>query len=99
MAGFTPRVNLPRDLMGDILRYLIPTHNDVMFYCDSSNKFIDCIGEYIISACSKLKNNKAPGPGNVLDEVIKAVAKQKPNYLLSVYNELAKTPFFRPYGK
>lgn len=93
-GGFPPRGNLSRDFMENIVRHLFPTHNNVIFDCDSSNRFIDFTCDEIISACTKLKNNKAPGPGNIPAEVIKAVAKQNPNYVMSVYNELAKNSIF-----
>lgn len=40
-------------------------------------------------ASKKLKNNKAPGPGNLPAEMLKLLAEKKPNSVLSAYNQFA----------
>lgn len=90
MIGFPPRVNLPRDVTENIVNHLFPKHNTVIFDCDISDRFLDFTMEELENACDKMKTNKAPGPGNIPAEVIKAVTKQKPTYVLSVYNKLAR---------
>lgn len=94
ILGYPPTINLTLDAMEAVVYHLFPVHNEVFFDYNTSDRFVDFTQEEILNACSKLKNNKAPGPGFVPAEIIKAVALQKPNYLLSVYNKLAKESNF-----
>lgn len=94
MLGFPQPLSLTTDAMEAVVNHLFPTHNDVMFSCDSSDSFLDFTPEEMMKACSKLKSNKAPGPGNIPSEIIKAVAQQNSNHILPVYNKLAKEGLF-----
>lgn len=94
MLGFPPKLNMTGDIMENIVSHLFPVHQDVIFNCDSRNRFLDFNVEEIREACSKMKNKKAPGPNNIPAEVLKAIAQQKPNCLLPVFNQLAREAIF-----
>lgn len=94
LLGFPPRVCLPMEKMSEVIAQLFPTHTDVIFDCDPSVSFTNFTTDELQYACEKLKNNKAPGPGNIPPEIVKAVALYNPNYVLSIYNKLAKKAIF-----
>lgn len=90
LSGFPPRLALPMDIMENVVNHLFPVHGAVHFICDNRDKFTQFTSEELEKAANKLKNRKAPGPGNIPPEVIKMLASQKPHYTLSVYNTLAE---------
>lgn len=94
MLGFPPALNLTVDAMKTVVNHLFPIHNEIIFDYATMDRFLDFTKEEVVNACSKLKNNKSPGPGNIPTEVIKEVALLKPNFLVSVYNKLAKDAIF-----
>lgn len=88
--GLSPRINLTIDFMEKAVKHLFPIHNEVIFDCDSRNRFPHFTPEEIRNAGLKLKNGKAPGPGNIPGEIIKAITEKKPTCLSSLYSKLAK---------
>lgn len=89
LLGYPPRINLNLQNMEKVANYLFPNHNDVVFDCDSNAKFPKFTQEELKMACSKLKNNKAPGPGRVPAEILKVLAEERPKYVLSTFNQMA----------
>lgn len=94
MMGFPPRLRLPMERMEEVIAHLFPMHTAVIFDCDISVGFTDFTADELHHACNKLKNNKAPGPGNIPPEVIKGVCLHNPTYVLSMYNKLASEATF-----
>lgn len=94
MNGFPPKPNLTIDEMEAIARELFPVHSEVNFSYDADDDFPSFNEEELILACQKIKNKKAPGPRQIPPEVIKLVATHRPDYMLSVYNELARNKKF-----
>lgn len=92
--GLSSRLNLTIDVMERVVNRLFPKHNEVIFDCDTTNRFLEFTSEEIQNAASKLKNNKAPGPSNIPSEVIKAVAERKPDCIKRLYSTLAKDSTF-----
>lgn len=94
MLGFPPPLKLTAEAMEDVVNHLFPIHNDVTFNTNTNDNFPEFTSEDILKACSKLKNNKAPGPGNIPSEVIKEIIQQKPDSILPVFNKLASDGYF-----
>lgn len=69
-------------------------HNCDADDCDRNIHFEPYTLEELLEACKKLKNGKAPGPGNVPPEVLKHVITRKAEYVLQVYNNLARLTKF-----
>lgn len=90
IIGYPPRVNLTMETMQQVVDQLFPRHNEVVFNCDNSARFVDFTEEELNLACDKLKNNKAPGPGCIPPEIIKLISINKPAYVLSTYNKLGR---------
>lgn len=89
MLGFPPALSLTDDVMETVVNHLFPKHAKVVFNCDISDKFLPFTLEEMQKAGSKLKSNKAPGPGYIPPEIIKKVVGSKSDYILPVYNRLA----------
>lgn len=94
MNGFPPKPNLTIEEMETIARELFPVHREVNFSSDTDEDFPKFNEEELSLACRKIKNKKAPGPRQIPPEVIKFLANHRPDYILSVYNELAKNKMF-----
>lgn len=77
-----------------IVDCLFPVHEPVSFQCDRSVTFQAFTIEELQTACSKVKNNKAPGPGNIPPEIMKLVVQKVPEYVLEIYNQLATKGIF-----
>lgn len=94
MLGFPPKINFTMDDMEKVKMYLFPHHADVHFTCNRDNRFHPFTEEEIEKASSRLKPNKAPGPGGIPSEIVKALILENPKYPLIVYNQLAKEGIF-----
>lgn len=94
LMGFPPKLNLTDDMVENVVKHLFPVHEEVIFNCDNRNRFLHFTSEEVRNACSKMKNNKSPGPSNIPAEVLKTVAQQKPSCLLPVYNRLGNEATF-----
>lgn len=94
MIGYPPAVNLTTEALEAVVKHLFPTHNNVNFHCNFRDNFVDFTSDEMLNACSKLKSNRAPGPGNIPAEIIKSVVQYNPNFIISVYNRLAKEGTF-----
>lgn len=94
MTGFPPKVKLSMPFTKKIASQLFPTHDPVEFQCDANAEFVPFTESELLTATNRVKSNKAPGPGRILPEVLKKVAQLRPNYVLSVYNRLAKDGHF-----
>lgn len=90
MNGFPPIPNITMEQMETTVRHLFPVHTDVNFNCEVSCHLPNFDKEELNIACNKLRNKRAPGPGNIPPEVLKYVANHKTEYTLSVYNRLAR---------
>lgn len=106
MIGFPPKIQLTAEKTEEIVDHLFPNHESlcdnktVIFDCNNDNVITDGdIGPVIFSpftreelklASERIKKDKAPGPGCIPGEVLKFVAQTEPDYVLGVYNELAK---------
>lgn len=94
LIGYPPRLQMAMQTMEEVVDHLFPIHQQVIFICDRSVIFTNFSIEELRAACGKLKQNKAPGPGNIPPEIIKEVTLNKPEYVLRVYNELASSANF-----
>lgn len=90
LLGCPPRLQMTMQNMEEVVDHLFPVHQQVIFDCDRSVAFTDFTIDELRTASEKLKGNKAPGPGSIPPEIIKAVALNKPEYVLAVYNNLAR---------
>ena len=89
LSGYPPRNQMTMEAVENIVSHLFPHHEPVVFPLTVNSTFDAFTLDEINTACRKLKNNKAPGPGNVPPEIIKYVTLRKPDYVLAIYNELA----------
>ncbi|KAG5885294.1 hypothetical protein JTB14_027252 [Gonioctena quinquepunctata] len=80
--------------MKKIANHLLPVYQPVIFDCDINARFLNFTLDELQAASSKLKNKKAPGPGNIPPEIIKQVAIDRPEDILTVYNALANRANF-----
>lgn len=64
------------------------------FICNETEVFQNLSVE-LYAAAMRLKNKKAPGPGNIPAEVMRELAAIRPEHFLKIYNELAKNGSFR----
>lgn len=94
IKGKSPRTQLHIDFVNKVANHLFPAHSAVSFQCKTGSKFIPFTADDLNKACNKLKAKKAPGPGQIPPEIIKAVAKARPSFVLKVYNQLAENGFF-----
>lgn len=94
LAGFPPKPTLTLTKVEEIAHHLFPVHDSVIFDCENNTRFVEFTLDELQAACSKLKNNKAPGPGNIPSEVIKHIVSERPDYVLRAYNELAARAHF-----
>lgn len=78
-----------------VVYHLFPKHDNVIFDSDTSNNFIEFTTDELLKVCSKLKNNEAPGPGNIPPEIMKTLGQLKPEYILSVYNSVNRVEIAR----
>lgn len=85
---------LPACTTDKVVSYLFPVHDKVCFDVVETPDFVDFTIEGIYLACIKLKNNKAPGPGNIPPEILKYLVERKAQYVLNIYNELARIGTF-----
>lgn len=94
MNGYPPRPQMTMDMMEEVVKHLFPVHEQVKFNCDKTVIFTNFTVEELHQACKRIKNNKAPGPGNIPAEILKEVALNRPEYVLAVYNKLASRAEF-----
>lgn len=98
-------IETPTNLRKESLSVITDTHpviencdNDVMTptdpvipNCDTSSvSFTDFSLEELSQVCSKIKTRKAPGPKKIPPEILKATATNSPEYVLNIYNKLAR---------
>lgn len=98
MLGYPPKINFTMNDMEKVKMYLFPHHADVHFTCTRDNRFHSFTEEEIEKACSRLKPNKAPGPGGIPSEIVKALILENPKYPLLVYNQ-QRREFSRTIGR
>ncbi|XP_012281309.1 uncharacterized protein LOC105700220 [Orussus abietinus] len=89
MIGSLPRLQMDIQTVEEVVDHLFPVHEEVIFECNINVVFTDFSLEELSVTCSKIKENKAPEPGNIPPKIIKEFAKNKPEYVLAVYNNLA----------
>ena len=89
LRGYQPRLQLTMKTMEQVVNHLFPVHDNVIFDCDIEPNFIKFTIEELHKACEKIKNNRAPGPGNIPPEIIKRIGLERSGYVLEVYNGLA----------
>lgn len=94
MTGFPPRQQMAMQTVEEVVNHLFPVHEPVRFICDRTVIFSNFRLEELSKASDRLKVKKAPGPGNIPPEIIKEVVKNKPDYVLDVYNSLASRSMF-----
>ena len=82
LLGHPTRPQMTMETVESVANHLFPVHDGVVFNCDTSKSFKFFSEEEFQSACSRLKNKKATGPGNILPEIVKQVAHNKPGYML-----------------
>lgn len=87
--GNPPKQQMPMQTVEAVVRHLFPEHEAVQWACNKDAVFADFTADELRLACAKLKDRKAPGPGNIPPEIIKYLAITRPSYVLSVYNNLA----------
>lgn len=90
ILGFPPRLALTMNFTEDVAKSLFPSHPPVTFSCSQGSQLEPFTLEELEKASRKLKNNKAPGPGKIPSEILKKLAASKPDYVLEVYNRLAR---------
>lgn len=94
VLGFPQNNLMTFEAMEKASEYLFPTHPRVDFVPQKTDKFVDFTVEELKSASNKLKLNKAPGPGQIPNVVIKMVAEKKPKIVLETLNKLAVNGVF-----
>lgn len=89
ILGFPPRLALTMPFTEEVATSLFPSHPPVAFIRSENSIFEPFTPDELKIASRKLKNNKAPGPGQIPSEILKTIAAIKPSYVLEVYNRLA----------
>ncbi|XP_057656710.1 uncharacterized protein LOC130894130 [Diorhabda carinulata] len=95
ISGFPSRLSLTMDTIEQVVKHLFPVHQDVIFNCDNNNRILSFSVSELQVASRKLKSGKAPGPGNIPPEVLKAAIEANPDRFLTVYNTLANSALCR----
>lgn len=98
---FPPSVTTQRPVTAedDIPETMLSETETVIDICDknvSDNNviFLDFTVEELEEASSKLKVKKAPGPDMIPPEILKLISKGNSQYVLRIYNKLAKDATF-----
>lgn len=90
LLGYPPKPQLTMNKMEEVVRHLFPEHAPVSFNFAENATIESFTPNDLQKACSRLKNNKAPGPGNIPAEIIKELASIKHEIVLKMYNDLAR---------
>lgn len=96
---------IARELFATVPNYcdnlsVITKDQTVIENCDNNTViFLEFTSEELQEACGKLKNKKAPGPQFIPPEILKLIASSKTDYVMSVYNDLARRGLFPPQWK
>ncbi|XP_074036343.1 uncharacterized protein [Leptinotarsa decemlineata] len=99
MLGFETKPSLTLADMKEVVKHLFPIHEEVSFALDRTDNLENFTTEEVETTSEKLKNNNAPGPSEIPQKIMKVLASEKPSYIVSVYNKLAKDGIFPPKWK
>lgn len=90
IIGYPPKPQLTMEQVEQVVTQLFPEHEPASFNFTVNETPIYFTSSELQRACAKIKNNKAPGPGNIPSEIIKELSVLKPKFVLSLYNDLAE---------
>lgn len=94
IGGQRPTPILQMSFVTKVANHLFPTHSEVSFQCKKGQSFTPFTEDELKRACAKLKTKKAPGPGQIPPEMVKALTIERLSYVLRVYNRLADNRLF-----
>lgn len=94
MTGFPPNICLSMEQTEKVAKSLFPIHEPVTFQCQDHPSFEEFTEQELEEANARVKSNKAPGPGKIPPSILKYLAHERPQYVLSAYNALAKAGKF-----
>lgn len=87
-----PRANTPNltmDQMHNIVKELFPEHgvyDPENIHMNGDELATLFSTEELLNAANSIKNRKAPGPDGIPAEVLKILARERPHFLLTMYN-------------
>ena len=101
LGAFTKGVPMAAETMDSIVDTLFPSHpkRSVDPQMPEDLEMLPFTEAELRRAAGTLKNKKAPGPDGLPAEVLKALARSHPDFLLNLHNYHLRAGVFTPAGR